>query len=115
MHFEFDMQRKAINLIAKNNCLDVIIWPNHLRVIKVIKFTKAKFQQNSQTGFKLKKKHYNSVSATKNAHAEKSLQYKIKWHVPRVLVLTFFRVDLSSRSVFFHFRRMNYHFALCIT
>ena len=28
--------KKAINLIAKNNCLDVINWPNHLRVIKVI-------------------------------------------------------------------------------
>ena len=44
MHFEFGMQRKAINLIAKNNCLDVINWPKYLRVIKVIKFTKAKFQ-----------------------------------------------------------------------
>ena len=57
MHFEFDM--KAINLIAKNNCLDKINWPNHLRVIKVLKFTKAKSQQNSQTGFMLKKEHYN--------------------------------------------------------
>ena len=46
---------KQYNLIAKNNCLDEINWPNHLRVIKVIKFTKAKSQQNSQTGFKLKK------------------------------------------------------------
>ena len=27
-------------------------------MIKVIKFTKAKSQENSQTGFKLKKKHY---------------------------------------------------------
>ena len=41
MHFEFDM---SINLIAKNNCLDVINWPNHVRVIKVIKFTEAEFQ-----------------------------------------------------------------------
>ena len=48
----------AINLIAKINCLDVINWPNHLRVIKVIKFTKAKFQYNSQTEFKSKKKYY---------------------------------------------------------
>ena len=54
MHIEFDIFEfpctlnliydKAINLFAKNNCLDVINWPNHLRVIKVIKFTKAKFQ-----------------------------------------------------------------------
>ena len=37
----------------------------------------------------------NSVSATKREiPAEKSLQYRIKWHVPRVRVLTFFRVDL---------------------
>ena len=50
VHFEFDMQRKAINLIAKNNCLDVINWPNHLRVIKVITFTKDRSQYNSQTG-----------------------------------------------------------------
>ena len=42
MHFEFDMQRKAVNLIAKNSCLDVINWSDHLRVIKVIKFTKTK-------------------------------------------------------------------------
>ena len=33
---------KLCNLIAKNNCLDVINWSDHLRVIKVIKFTKAK-------------------------------------------------------------------------
>ena len=52
------MERKAMNLIAKTNCLDEINWPNYLRVIKVTKFTKAKSQQNSQTGFKLKKKHY---------------------------------------------------------
>ena len=57
MHFEFDTQRKAINLIAKNNCLDAINWPNHLRVIKVIKFTKTKSQLNSQIGFKLKKNY----------------------------------------------------------
>ena len=62
MHFEFDMQRKAINLIAKNNCLDVINWPNHLMVIKVIKFTKAKFQYNSQTEFKLEKKNTIAVN-----------------------------------------------------
>ena len=37
MHFEFDTQRKAINLIAKNSCLEVINWPNHLRVIKIYK------------------------------------------------------------------------------
>ena len=41
MNFEFDMQRKAINLIAKNNCPDVINWSDHLRVIKIIKFTKS--------------------------------------------------------------------------
>ena len=35
---------KGKNLIAKNNCLDVINSPNHLRVIKVIKFTKAEFK-----------------------------------------------------------------------
>ena len=52
------MQKKEINLIAKNNCPDEINWPNHLRVIKVIKFTKAKSQSNSETGFKLNKKHY---------------------------------------------------------
>ena len=50
MHFEFDMQRKTINLIAKNNCLDAINWPNHLRVIKVIKFTKAKFKRIPRLG-----------------------------------------------------------------
>ena len=33
-----------MNLIDKNNCLDVINWPDHPRVIKVIKFTKTKFQ-----------------------------------------------------------------------
>ena len=44
MHFEFDMWTKVINSIAKNNCVDEINWPNHLRVIKVIKFTKAKSQ-----------------------------------------------------------------------
>ena len=33
-------------------------------MIKVIKFTKAKFQWNSQTGFKLKKKHYNTSLPT---------------------------------------------------
>ena len=44
MHFEFDMYKKAINMIAKNNCLDEINWPNNLRVIKAIKFTKAKLQ-----------------------------------------------------------------------
>ena len=44
MHFEFDMKRKTINLLAKDNCLDVINWPNILRVVKVIKFAKAKFQ-----------------------------------------------------------------------
>ena len=38
-----------MNLIAKNSCLDVI------------KFTKAESQQNSQTGFELKKKHYRNV------------------------------------------------------
>ena len=38
------MYRKAINLIAKNNCLDVINSLNSLRMIKVIKLTKAKFQ-----------------------------------------------------------------------
>ena len=32
------------NLIAKSNCLDEINWPNHLRMIKVIKFTKAESQ-----------------------------------------------------------------------
>ena len=52
-----------MNLIAKNNCLDVLNWPNHSRVIKVIKFTKAKFQWNSQTGFKLKKKYNNDKQA----------------------------------------------------
>ena len=62
MHFEFDMQRKAINLVAKNNRLDVINWPNHLKVIKGIKFTKAKSQWNSQTEFKLKKKHHSMDS-----------------------------------------------------
>ena len=36
-------------MVANNNCLDVINWPNQLRVIKVIKFTKAKGQYNSQT------------------------------------------------------------------
>ena len=41
MHFEFDMKGKAINLIAKNHCVDVINWLDHLRVIKVITFTKA--------------------------------------------------------------------------
>ena len=35
---------KQFDLIAKNNCLDVINWANHLRVIKVIKFTEATFQ-----------------------------------------------------------------------
>ena len=35
---------KAINLIAKNNGLDILSWPNHMRVIEVIKFTKAKLQ-----------------------------------------------------------------------
>ena len=38
MHFEFD--------IARNNRLDIINWPNHLRIIKVITFTKA-FRVNS--------------------------------------------------------------------
>ena len=32
-----------------------------MKVIKVIKFIKAKFQQNFQTGFKLKKKHYSQT------------------------------------------------------
>ena len=44
MHFEFHMEKNAINLIAKNNCPEEINWLNHLRVIKVIKFTKAKSQ-----------------------------------------------------------------------
>ena len=44
------------NLIAKHNCLDVVNWPNHLMVIKVIKYTKAKSQWNSQSGFKFQKK-----------------------------------------------------------
>ena len=57
MNFEFDMQR--------NNFLDVINWSDHLRVIKIIKFTKAKSQWNSQTGFKLKKKHYRDVFENK--------------------------------------------------
>ena len=66
MNFEFNIQRKAINLIANSNYLDrVIKWSDHLRVIKVIKFTKAKSQQNSQTGFKLKKKHYRNVFENK--------------------------------------------------
>ena len=42
VHFEFNKLRKAINLIAKNNHLEEMNWPNHLRVIKVIKFTKNK-------------------------------------------------------------------------
>ena len=45
MHFEFDIQRKAVNLIANNNCLEVINWPDHLRVIKVTKFTKLSFNR----------------------------------------------------------------------
>ena len=57
------MYRKVINLIAKNNCLDVVInWLDHLRAIKIIKFTKANFQQNSQNGFKLKKKHHKNMN-----------------------------------------------------
>ena len=30
--------------INELNCLDVIHWPNHLRVIKVVKFKKDKFK-----------------------------------------------------------------------
>ena len=52
-----------MNLIAKNNCLDVINWRNHLRVIKIIKFTKAKFQEIFQIGFKLKKEHFRDKSS----------------------------------------------------
>ena len=33
-----------LNLIANSNCLDVINCSDHLRVIEVIKFTKAKSQ-----------------------------------------------------------------------
>ena len=75
MHFEFDVYRKAINLIANNNCLDVINWPNHLRVIKAIKFTNAKSQQNSQTGFKLKKYHiYQNLSL--GVHNQKQIKVR---------------------------------------
>ena len=56
MHFEVDMQRKAINLIAKNNCLDVINWPDHLRVIKVIELTKAKLQSEFPDWVQVKEK-----------------------------------------------------------
>ena len=48
------MKRKAINLIAKNNCLDVKNWSDYLRVIKVIKFTKAKSKRIPRLG-RLKK------------------------------------------------------------
>ena len=54
-------------MIVKNNCLDLINWTNSLRVIKAMKFTKAKFQENSQTGFKLKKTIYNHTQAAATA------------------------------------------------
>ena len=33
-------------MIAKNNCVDVINWPNHLRMIKVIKLQSISLIQN---------------------------------------------------------------------
>ena len=51
------MYGKITNLIVKNNCLDVMIWPNHMRVTEEINITKAFFQSNFWNGFKLKKKN----------------------------------------------------------
>ena len=59
MHFEFDMYGNAINFIAKNNCLDVINWPNHLRVILSNKIYKGKVPIEFPDWVQVKEKHYN--------------------------------------------------------
>ena len=83
---------KQINLIAKNNCLDVINWPNHQRVIKVIKFTKAKFQWNSQAGFKLQKN--NTIPNEINSG------FKLLPNGPRVLHPFSAKGNISSEKIF---------------